>query len=64
MGLQSLSRETDGQKHTNLNIQNLISDFILEISDFGKVRTDTCIIPGLQIDHILNILSFGIPEEK
>ena len=63
MGLQSLSRETDGQKHKDLNIQNLISDFILKVY-FGKVRTDTCIIPGLQIDHILNILSFGIPEEK
>ena len=63
MGLQSLSRETDGQKHTNLNIQNLNSDFILK-EYFGKVRTDTCIISGLQIDHILNILSFGILEEK
>ena len=63
MGLQSLSRETDGLKHTNLNIEYLISDFILQVH-FGEVTTDTCIIPGLQIDHILNILSFGIPEEK
>ena len=63
MGFQSLSRETDGQKHTNLNIQNLISEFILKVY-FGKVRTDSGIIPGLQIDHILNILSFVIPEEK
>ena len=63
MGLQSLSRETDGQKHTNLNIRNLISVFIFKVLS-GNVRTDTCIIPGLQIDHILNILSFGIPEEK
>ena len=39
MGLQSLSRETDGQKHTNLNIQNLISDFILKVY-FGKVKQD------------------------